>query len=469
VRNDDREPRSVTTDLDQLLARGVDAGIISAEQRAQLASLAAGEAPASSTGQPTLRGPAPASALSVVAVAYALGALLVLFACGWFLVDRWARLGAWGVLAVSASYALILVAASRLLRQRGFVLASEISAALAVALTPLVAWPFLSLSGRWPEVPPLDARWSHPLLRDQVWMAWQWLILEFVLVLAALVTSRKRPMVTVTWPLAVALAMVGLHVSIAARSFGGSQTSEQWMILAAGFGILLVAERVERWQRRRSRIASRASDGGAEDAPAGDFANAFWVVGLVGSTVAFLAIWLRGNDSAWRHILLPLAIGLIVLSLYLRRRTVLLFGVLGVIGYLGFLAQHVFREYVSFPILLAGLGILVLLATVWTQSRFPALVERLEARRGSDERPFPWSSPMAALPLGIALALSTLGYSDSAEEREQEAFSQRLTILRQHSGSMRRAAPRRARPAPTGSTQDSASEAPIRNLPRDTS
>ncbi|HEX4934952.1 MAG TPA: hypothetical protein VFV33_17315, partial [Gemmatimonadaceae bacterium] len=295
------------------------------------------------------------------------------------------------------------------------------------------------LAGRWPLAMPNAAGVTHPLLRDTAWMAWQWLVLEFVMILAALLTLRRRPMVTVTWPLAGALAGAALHLSIIARSFGGSAASEQWMILAGGFAILLVAERVERWQRaqhRRLLHAGAEATGHATVGAGADYANAFWVVGLAGTTLAYLVLWLRADHSPWRHLLLPLALALVAVSLYVRRRTVLLFGVLGVIGYLGFLAQDVFREYLSFPILLAGLGILVILATVWTQTRFPALVERLEARRGSDERPFPWSGVMAALPIGVALAMSTLHYADAREEREQEAFRQRFWILRGHSGSL---------------------------------
>ena len=443
-------------ELSRLLDRGVAQGIIDEGQRDRLRALALGDSPAQTvTAAPSATSatsvtsaPSATSALSVVTVAYALGALLVLFACGWFLVDRWARLGPWGVLGVALLYGGVLLAAERWLRGRGFTLAADICAALVVSLSPLVAWPFLSLSGRWPDPPRHDPVTGDPLLRDTAWMAWQWLILELVMLLTALATLRRRAMVTVTWPLAGALAGAALHLSIIARSFGGSNASEQWMILAGGFAILLVAERVERWQRgpQRRGAAAVAADGTERRAGPGDYANAFWVIGLAGTTLGYMVLWLRADDSAWRHLLLPTALGLVALSLYVRRRTVLLFGVLGVIGYLGFLAQHVFREFISFPILLAGLGILVILATVWTQTRFPALVDRLEARRGSDERPFPWSGAMAALPIGVALAMSTLSYPDVREEREQEAFRQRLHILRTHSGSLARQASRNIRP-----------------------
>lgn len=100
--------------------------------------------------------------------------------------------------------------------------------------------------------------------------------------------------------------------------------------------------------------------------------------------------------------------------------------------------------------LLAALGLRVRFLTVWTQLRFPALVARLEAGRASDACPLPWSAPMAALPLATVLALALLALGDAAEEREQQAFRERLHLRRLHSGSLPRAVPPRPAPLPAG-------------------
>ena len=454
-------PESTRPDAEvlRLLARGVEDGIITPQQRDRLAALAPSIAEPRATSVGDDARPR-ASALSVVTVAYAVGALLVVFACGWFLLDRWARLGPWGVLGVALGYVAVLVLAARGLRRSGFSLAADVATMLVVALAPLVAWPFLSLAGRWPDVVSRD-----PLLRDTVWMGWQWLVLEGVTMLAALVVLRQRPIVTVTWPLAVALWGSWLHLSQLVRGYDGPLGFERWMMLSGGLFILFVAERVERWQRRAPRRARVAADGSTVGPSVGDVANAFWVTGLITTAIAYLMIWVRADDSPWQHLLPLLSLGLVALSLYVRRRTLLLVGVLGILGYLGFLAEDVFRDYLSFPILLAGFGILVILATVWTQTRFPALVDRLEASRGSDERPFPWSPPMAALPLFVALVMAVVASAEREEARTQAAFLARLTLLRQHSGSTPVASrtgvdrpPRRPPAGPT--TGDSA-----RNLP----
>lgn len=422
-------PRSADAEL---LDRGVREGIISQSQRDRLLSLSstlASSSAVASSVQAAERRPG----FNAVTVAYGLGAMLVLFACGWFLVDRWAQLGPWGVLAVVAAYAAVMVAASRWLLAHRFQLAADIMTMLATCLSPLVSWSFLSLAGRWPVAPRND-----PLLQHSPWMAYQWLVLDLTLILVALLVLRRRRIVTLTWPLTIALWATWLHVGQLLHGERGTMTFDSWIMLANGLLLLFVAERVERWQRREGAGRVAADGFYAPRDVLGDFANAFWVSGLLATGVAYMAIWLRADGEASQHLLPVFALGLVALSLYLRRRVALLFGVGGILGYLAFLAQDVFKDYVSFPILLAGFGILLILATVWTQTRFPALVERIDARRGDDERPLPWSPFTALLPTLIAIAMAVMAWFDAGDEREQRAFRERLHLLRMHSGSLNR-------------------------------
>ncbi len=448
----------------ELLDRGVHEGIITEAQRDRLLALAVTAGALPPAPSPIPRPVERPAGFNAVTVAYGIGAMLVLFACGWFLVDRWAKLGAGGVLAVVAAYALVLTAAARWLLAHRFRLAADISTMLAVSLAPLVGWAILSMTGRWPSLPaPHD-----PLLHHQVWMAWQWLILDLVLLLAALVVLRKRRIVTLTWPMAVALWATWLHVGQILRGEDGPLGFDRWLMLANGVALLLVAERVERWQRREGKDGVAAGGTNVPQPVAGDFANAFWVTGLLATAVAYMALWLRADHQAWRHLLPLFSLGLVALSLFLGRRVVLLFGVAGLLGYLAFLAEDVFKDYVSFPILLAGFGILLILATVWTQTRFPALVERIDAGRRSDERPLPWSPFMAVLPVVFSLAMASLAWVDAAAEREQRAFQERLHLLRLHSGSMNAMRPPRGAP-PRRPRSGTPAPRSTGNIPQDSS
>src|SRR5512145_1018070 len=132
--------------LHDLLRSAVKGGVISADQESQLLRLA------EERGGPAGAGEVPRG-FNWVTVAYALGALLVIFACAWFLAERWRVLGPGGVLAVSGIYAAALWGVARWLSRSGFREAAGITTMLAVSLTPVVVWALQSLSGWWPEQP----------------------------------------------------------------------------------------------------------------------------------------------------------------------------------------------------------------------------------------------------------------------------------------------------------------------------
>jgi hypothetical protein len=396
------------------LDEGVKQGIISAAQRDQLARLAAqsdaaGAAPQSET----------AGGFNWVSAAYTVGALLVCFALAWFLFDRWSTLGPGGVLAVTSGYAALFSATAYGLDRRGFPRAASLAIVLAIACVPLMTWAVLTLAGEWPRP---GARGDAFAERD-AFVRTRWLVVELTTMLAALLVLRRRRSALVALPVAVALWWVSFHL---ARMFGYEWFTlgwQRWTLLGNGLLMLAIAERIERWQRR-----TRGEPGADES----DYAQSFWVVGMLGFTFAYAATWDRSDG--WRHFLAPLSIGIIALSLVVHRRIVFAFGIIGVFLYLAFLSSDVFRTGASFPLVLAVLGLAVILLAVWIQRRFPGLL----THSGEDRfRPLPWSPVMAWVPAAFAFAMALLASTDAQEERAQREFRQRLTILQAHSGSVR--------------------------------
>jgi hypothetical protein len=388
----------------------VTRGILTEDQRQALLGLA--EEDAAATGEPRVEAP---GGFTGVNVAYAIGALLVLFAFGWFLVSRWASLGAWGVLAVAMCYAAVLVGAGWQLARMAFPRAAGLAFMLAVALAPLVAWSILDLTGEWPRVRPNDA-----LLRYAPWMATRYLVLDLGTILVALLVWRKRRFPALILPIAVALWWCWFHLGQLLELGRYTQGYQQWIMLTCGLALLGVADVTERWQ---VRTGAREREG--------DYAGALWYVGLLGFSIAYMVIW--SDTDGWKHLMPFVAAGLIALSLVTRRRGFLGAGVLGVFGYLAYLASDVFKTGAAFPIILAALGVLTILSTVWLQRRFPAWAARLA---GGSRLP-PWSPPMAWVPAAFALVVALVSLTDAAEQRAQREFRERLSILRMHSGSLR--------------------------------
>jgi hypothetical protein len=407
-------PRSIEDLLQQALSRG----LITATQQASLLSLAAEEGPAP---REMPRG------FNWVTIAYALGALLVVFAGGWFLAQRWISLGPAGVLLVVLLYAAAAVVASVWLERRDFREAAGIAAMVAVALTPVAVWAIESLTGWWPV-----ETWGRPYYPEYPQAeASRWLIAELATILAALLVLRRRSWSAVVFPVAVALFGLVMH---APRAIGVDVTPvlERWIALAGALFVCAVADTTDR------RMPRQAGPG------RGDVAFPLWITGLVTLAMAILAMW--PVAGLWRHGLPVLAVGAVAAALVMGRRTHLVFGVFAIFMYLFYLAAEVFRSTAYFPIVLALLGGALLAATVWLQRRFPTLASRLGARRGG-QGGLPGSPVMPWIMVAFALGMTLLRLPEAREERINRDFQQRLYVLRLRSGSLK-AAPMRPGPAP---------------------
>jgi hypothetical protein len=423
--------------LTGLINAALDRGIIDASQRDKLEALAAELSPAGSRQREETTGIAPGReahrGFNAITVAYSLGALLVLFALAWFLLERWKVLGPGGVLGVSLLYAAAFAAVGMLLRRRGFDVAGGLAIVLAVAMTPVWTWAILRLTG---EIPDPEA-WDNALSRYEPYVASRLIILELATIGVALVAVRRVRFFALAAPIAAALAALLLHLG---QALGDPRLS--WYLgpyyqCVVACAMLAIAYAVERRQ------------------PAGED-YAFWVylAGVVMLFVAYVQVW--PHIGRWRHALPLVAAALVTASLYLRRRTLLIAGGVAAFGYLGYLAFDVFRRVVALPITLATLGLLVIVSTVWTQRRFPKLVARVSGDDAAGGKTLPGGALAVIGPLVIALTVMLFAGSEALErtrEREwRDAFYQR-----------RARAQSRARPK-----DDAATRAPAVRPPGDT-
>lgn len=411
--------------LADVLRDGVERGVITAAQESSLLQL--GE---ESTGAPA-RGREVARGFNWVTVAYALGALLVIFAAAWFLFERWRVLGPAGVLAVSGVYALVLAALARWLARSGFREAAGITAMLAVALTPAIVWAVQSLTGWWPEQP-WGAR-TYPIYQPAE--AQRLLVASLATLLAGLLVLRRARFVALSLPLAAALFGVGLYLPRALLE-DVAPVLQRWSFLTLALALCATADMIDRaqgWPEQR------------QGAGRGDFAFMFWLMGLVAAFMTVMFFW--PSMGALRHTMPLVALALVFAALYLRRRTHLVVGVGTAFLYLLYLAGEVFEEAAVFPIVLAVLGGGVILTTVWMQRRFPALVARVNALRASDRPGLPGARWIPWAFVGLSLGITLLKLPEAREELVQRQFQERLYLLRMYSRSIP-SVPIRLRPGP---------------------
>ncbi len=385
------------------LEAAVARGIITAEQLQAIRDMPAEAAP------PRGRAPEAGRGLNAVTIAYYVGGAAVVFAFGWYVVDRWNTLGPAGVLAIALLYGAIFAFTARYLDRLGFRTAAAVATLLTVVMTPLAAWGLLKLTGQWYEPGPHMARTD--LLETL-----RWIPLELATALAALVAMRRVHFAILALPVAAALPFV---LGQATPLFMDPELTGEmasWMTIVSATLLLVCGYWVDQHPRDDE-----------------DYARWVFLVGLVALMVGVIGAWSAAGYE--RHGLPALAVGLFALSLLLRRPMFLVFGAIGFVAYLAYLAFDVFRTALSFPVVLATFGVCVILLTVWAQRRYPAMARRVEERQAGSR-----AVPHAGLVFGgavlVALTLFAVQLPEARSRMADRWAQTRLTALRVHRAQM---------------------------------
>jgi hypothetical protein len=88
----------------------------------------------------------------------------------------------------------------------------------------------------------------------------------------------------------------------------------------------------------------------------------------------------------------------------------------------------VFKSGAAFPIVLAGLGVLTIVATVWLQRRRPELTSRMA---GTDRMP-PWPITLSWIPMAFALIMAGISLTHAGERRAERERVEREALLERH-------------------------------------
>src|SRR5215216_3580634 len=278
-------------------------------------------------------------------VAYYFGALVVISAMTWFMTLGWERFGGGGMLLISLSYALVFTVAGALLwRDKGLKVPGGLLVTAAVCMTPLAVYGFETMTGAWLQGAPGDYADFYDYIKGG------WFPMEVGTVGAGLAALRFFRFPFLTAPIAFALWFMSMDLTplIYGRLYYEAQ-GYQLVSLVSGLIVLVGAYLVD----RRTE----------ED-------YAFW--GYLFGMFAFwggLTLLEGGSELDWFFYGLINA-GLIVLSVLLQRRVFVVFGALGVFGYVGHLAWEIFEDSLLFPFVLSAAGLAIIaLGILYTKNR----------------------------------------------------------------------------------------------------
>jgi hypothetical protein len=341
---DQSTPHFVLTASD--LRRAALESVLSAEDVERLIAWGVRQ---STTPQPTAQAVEKAKGLNLATIAYYFGAMLMISACAWFLGDKWNDLGSRGILATALVYFGVAAATGAYMRRRGFLVAGGLLVTVAVSLVPLITYSIEDLAGVWPGTNPGPYKYNP-------WVHGSWIVMELSTIAAAAVALRFVRFSFLTAPMAFSLWFFSMDVAAWALSSESLDWNTRcWTSVIVGLVTMAVGYGLD-------RTLGKTTAG-----PGQDFAFWCYFFGL-------LAFWggmtsMDSHSELGRAVYAAINLGLIGVSPLLRRSTFLVFGALGVNVYIGHLAYDLFKDSFFFPFVLALVGLLSILLTVWFQRR----------------------------------------------------------------------------------------------------
>jgi hypothetical protein len=293
------------------------------------------------------------------------GALIVMGAMGLFSTLAFSRMGGWALTATAVGYAIVFTAAGHYLWYwKNLRVPGGLLITIAVSMAPLAVYGIQDALDMW-------GHFGRPgTVGDfYTWIKGSWVPMEIAAIAAALLALWRYRFPFIVMILAFALWFMSMDLTpwIFDRAYF---TWDERRIVSLFFGlaVLIVAVIVDRKPR------------------GGDFA--FWLH-LFGMMAFWGGLSLTNSDSELgKFIYCLLNVGLLLLSAVLARRVYAVFGTLGIAGYLGHLAHHVFKDSLLFPFALSLIGVAIIALgllyhrnqaaiAIWFERNFPAALLRL--------------------------------------------------------------------------------------------
>jgi hypothetical protein len=297
-------------------------------------------------------------------ILYYFGGLLAIGAMTLFMTLGWERFGGLGLLAIALAYAAVgILLLHYFLYQKQLLIPAGIMATFVVVLTPLAIYGIQVELGYWAGEHEFRAFHTH--------IDWAWLFMELGTLAVATIMLWRYAMPFSVMPLAVVLWYMSMD--LAPMLFGTWESLEahqewqaywdfrKWVSLWFGLAMVLLALLVD----LRSRHGRK------------DYA--FWLY-LFGVMAFWGGLSLMDSDSELsRFIYFLINLLLIGAGATLGRRVFVVFGGLGVAGYLGHLAYDVFEDSLLFPFVLTLIGLAVIFVGVQWQRHEAAITQGLRS------------------------------------------------------------------------------------------
>jgi hypothetical protein len=322
------------------LAQAVQEGILSREQAEQLRLFVDGL-------------PGSTAKFDFTHLLYYFGGLVAIGAMTLFMTLGWESFGGWGIVTLCAVYAIAAIILANRLAKKGLPIVAGICATFVVCLTPLAIFGLQHAFGVWP---------GDDNYRDyHRYIQWHWLYMELATLAVGAVLARIYRYPFLLMPIALTLWYLSMDLAVMLK--GDYPEFELRSLVSMYMGLLILG--LAFWVDVRSRHTL-------------DYA--FWLY-LFGTIAFWSGLSMQHSDSEWsKFAYCCINLFMMGFGIVLVRRVLVIFGALGVCGYVGYLAYDVFKDSWLFPIMLTLLGAFIVYLGILWQKHDQKLIYQLRSR-----------------------------------------------------------------------------------------
>jgi hypothetical protein len=334
-----------------------DAGLITEAKRQEIESFFAKRQTAAATTTVAAR-------FDLTHVLWYAGALIIIGAMGLFTTDAFNRLGGLALTGCGVVYLLaLLVAGNHLWFARGLRIPGGLLVAAAISMVPMIVYGIQDHFDLWrfAQGDPGQYQNFYPYIHGS------WLYMEVATLLAALLAIWRY-----RFPFILLIAGVALW-------FMSMDLAEWFMRRPDGVGDYQsyydIRRTVSMWFGLAVIIAAWIWDLAKGRTPD----MMFWIH-LFGALAFWGGLSLHDGGTALTKFLYCLInVALLGFSLFLDRRIYAVVGALGIAGYLGYLANDVFKDMIGFSFALSIIGLGIILVGLWLNKHRADMSQSLSA------------------------------------------------------------------------------------------
>jgi hypothetical protein len=278
-----------------------------------------------------------ASRFNVVNVLYYVGTIIVLLAMSWFFVQNWTTLGTTGALITAATYfVLFAVGGARLWNTPDLKTPGGLLSTIAVSIVPLIAYLCIDSAGFW-KVEEMHNFW--------------WTVVHGSTLAASLIALYFVRFPFLTAPLSYSLWALATTSPFYFAPLVDSFNARCDATIFYGLCMLLTAYGID-------QQSSRHRDFG------------FWMY-LFGTLSLFGGMeCMSGKSELVEFMCFLVYAAMMPLSVKLQRKVLVIFGGLGVIGYMHHVGWNLFHDSPLYPLVLVVCGLSTITAGVIVQRKF---------------------------------------------------------------------------------------------------